>query len=361
MRASCCGNTRASDRSCGRSASANQPTSEVSWLVVAAPPVGSQTKKTLAQENTSGGVTLPGAVPQRGELQHPDRVAALLQRFLGRVFRRRAVHVGPAARQGPAPAVGRLAHHQQALARVEHGGADVDLRRRVTGLAGEQFRDPLDRRVGPRREHFRGERAQRLVALAVIGVAREGQAGLGDRLQLAGPGQPIGFVARHAAALDAAPPARSRRRQARRRRDTACRRDDSVAALRPPKEPSMTLAIWCVLVAAFLPYVPFGLASRQARPARAAPRRAQARRPRRARPRRASQRLRGVSVLRRGGDRVAARRRRQRDGRLAGARLHRRADRPHRLLSRRPPAPALRLLRSRSGADVAIFIHPAFR
>jgi uncharacterized MAPEG superfamily protein len=28
----------------------------------------------------------------------------------------------------------------------------------------------------------------------------------------------------------------------------------------------MTLAIWCVLVAAFLPYVPFGLASRQLDP-----------------------------------------------------------------------------------------------
>ena len=32
----------------------------------------------------------------------------------------------------------------------------------------------------------------------------------------------------------------------------------------------MTLAIWCVLVAALLPYVPFALVSRQLDPARAA-------------------------------------------------------------------------------------------
>lgn len=33
-----------------------------------------------------------------------------------------------------------------------------------------------------------------------------------------------------------------------------------------PKEPFMTLAFWCVLVAALLPYVPFGLASSKLNP-----------------------------------------------------------------------------------------------
>jgi uncharacterized MAPEG superfamily protein len=69
------------------------------------------------------------------------------------------------------------------------------------------------------------------------------------------------------AVLDAATSARSRRRSARHARVyRPALAIVTVAAVRPPKEPSMTLAIWCVLVAAFLPYFPFGLARRKLDP-----------------------------------------------------------------------------------------------
>jgi uncharacterized MAPEG superfamily protein len=69
------------------------------------------------------------------------------------------------------------------------------------------------------------------------------------------------------AGLDAATSAWSRRRSARHARVyRPSLAIVTVALVHPPKEPSMTLAIWCVLVAAFLPYFPFGLARRRLDP-----------------------------------------------------------------------------------------------
>ena len=89
----------------------------------------------------------------------------------------------------------------------------------------------------------------------------------------------------------------------------------------------------------------------QAQPALAAHRRASAGGARRARLRRPSQRLRSLSVLRRGGDRLASRRRRQRDRRLARRRLRRRAARPHGGLPDGPAARALGVFLRRLRVD----------
>jgi hypothetical protein len=51
-------------------------------------------------------VALFRVVPDRRELQRFDLEAALFERFLGDVLGRGQVHVGPAAGQGPAAAVG---------------------------------------------------------------------------------------------------------------------------------------------------------------------------------------------------------------------------------------------------------------
>jgi hypothetical protein len=53
----------------------------------------------------------------------------------------------------------------------------------LTGLAGEQRLDPFDQRIGAGREHAGGELAYGLVALAIVRVAAEHEAGLCDRLQ----------------------------------------------------------------------------------------------------------------------------------------------------------------------------------
>ena len=113
------------------------------------------------------------AFPDRRELQRLDLEAALFERFLGGVLRRGPVHVGPAAGQGPAAAVGGLAHHQDALVVVKDSGADVHLGGRITGLAGEQGLDPFDRRIGAGREYAGGELAYGLVPLTIVRVAAE--------------------------------------------------------------------------------------------------------------------------------------------------------------------------------------------
>jgi hypothetical protein len=129
------------------------------------------------------GVPLFRAVPDRRELQRLDLEAALFERFLDNVFRRGPVHVRPATGQGPAAAVGGLAHHQNAVVIVKDSGADVHLGGRITRLAGEQGLDPFGWRIGAGREYAGGDLSYGLVSLAIVRVAAEREAGLGNRLR----------------------------------------------------------------------------------------------------------------------------------------------------------------------------------
>ena len=104
------------------------------------------------------GVALFRAVPDRRELQRLDLEAALFERFLGGVLRRRSGSRRPSRRAGSSGRRRRVSRTiRMRSSSSKTASADVHLGGRITGLAGEQRLDLFDRRIGAGREHAGGE------------------------------------------------------------------------------------------------------------------------------------------------------------------------------------------------------------
>ena len=137
-------------------------------------------------------MTVTAAVQHGRQFVHPHDEAGFLQHFPGNVLARRKVHVGPAPGQRPAALVNHFPHQQDA-AIAKRRAADIDLRRRIALLGGEQRLDARRLATAMRRHRTRRERAQRVVTLAIIGVLGKLQPDLRDRLHLPRPLQPVRF------------------------------------------------------------------------------------------------------------------------------------------------------------------------
>ena len=106
-----------------------------------------------------------------------------LKRLLGGVLGDGGVHVHPAA--GQRPQAGVLLYQQDAPV-LDDGGARVDLRRLIAGLAQKHIAHSLFRQAAAARKHLRRQFAQAREALKVVRVFGIGQPRLGDELHLHG-------------------------------------------------------------------------------------------------------------------------------------------------------------------------------
>lgn len=125
-----------------------------------------------------------------GDDAHKLRVqTGLLLDLLKRVLAHGHIHVAPPAGQCPAPV--RLAHEENAPVVGEYGGAGVDLRGLIPGLAAEEVLHRADGYRAFETEHFRGNLAYAREALNIKAVAAVIQPRLCERLQLYRPVQPF--------------------------------------------------------------------------------------------------------------------------------------------------------------------------
>ena len=140
-----------------------------------------------------GWMALAGAIPNGGQLHRPDAVAGLLEHLAHHRFGGGLIDLGPAAREGPTVVIDGFANHEDAAFRVEHCASDADFRGGVAGFGGQKPLQPPQVGAGMFGENSGTEALKRLIALDVVRVLGEGEAGLGDRQKLPRPDQPVRF------------------------------------------------------------------------------------------------------------------------------------------------------------------------